>query len=226
MKLAGQTWHTTLSHVSLGAETYRVVQPVKTPAHASLHDGYHGWHLSADRRATLELAAAWWLAARSRHSLILLPLRSSPALCGQEYNGGRLDLVLLHHSLAFPVSRWKRVRGGLGKGRPHKVTLPTMDFRRSRLRNTSRSSTASSGTDSIGAWQRTRCSLSAADGPSNVRQMRFGGLRRIVRPTSTRTPRLIAAPRSPSATAGAIPPSATHTQNYTCRRATGTGDVV
>ncbi|MFJ9390732.1 hypothetical protein ACIRON_18045 [Nocardioides sp. NPDC101246] len=116
--------------MSLGAETYRVVQPAKTLAHASLHDGYHGWHLSADRRASLDLAAAWWLAARSRHSLIYLPLRSSPALCGQEYNGGRLDLVLLHHSLAFPVSRWKRVRGGLGKGRPHKITLPEGGFPR------------------------------------------------------------------------------------------------
>lgn len=130
MKLAGQNWHATLSHVSLGSETYRVMQPAKTPAHASLHDGYLGWHLSIDKRATLDLAAAWWLAARSRHSLIYLPLRSSPALCGQEYNGRRLDLVLLHHSLAFPVSRWKRVRSGLGKGRPHKVELHADGFRK------------------------------------------------------------------------------------------------
>jgi hypothetical protein len=38
--------------------------------------------------------------------------------------GRPLDLVLLHHRLAFPPSRWKQVRSRLGTGRPHTVVLP------------------------------------------------------------------------------------------------------
>ncbi|WFE65066.1 hypothetical protein [Micromonospora sp. WMMD714] len=32
-------------------------------------------------------------------------------------------MVLLHHRLAFPPSRWKQVRSRLGAGRPHTVVL-------------------------------------------------------------------------------------------------------
>ena len=56
--------------------------------------------------------------------------------------GRPLDLVLLHHRLAFPPSRWKQVRSRLGTGRPHTVVLPaqawparlTADHRRVRYR--------------------------------------------------------------------------------------------
>ncbi|WP_220505271.1 hypothetical protein [Microbispora sp. H10830] len=61
--------------------------------------------------------------------MIYLPLRTArPA---DSTNRERLlDLVLLHHRLAFPVSRWKQVRARLGPGRPHGVRLPPQAFRR------------------------------------------------------------------------------------------------
>ncbi|MGI5292043.1 hypothetical protein ACQEVF_53275 [Nonomuraea polychroma] len=61
--------------------------------------------------------------------MIYLPLRAArPADSVNE--GQLLDLVLLHHRLAFPVSRWKQIRARLGPGRPHRVTLPPWAFPR------------------------------------------------------------------------------------------------
>ncbi|WP_062437299.1 hypothetical protein [Herbidospora daliensis] len=66
--------------------------------------------------------------ARSPHSLIYLPLRGArPADSGNRER--LLDLVLLHHRLGFPASRWKQVRARLGAGRPHRVTLPPRSWR-------------------------------------------------------------------------------------------------
>jgi hypothetical protein len=97
--------------------------------HAMLHEGRLGAQMSVDKRAAVILAMAWGLAARSPHSLIYLPLRAArPADSVNE--GQPLDLVLLHHRLAFPVSRWKQVRARLGAGRPHRVTLPPWAFHR------------------------------------------------------------------------------------------------
>jgi hypothetical protein len=95
----------------------------------SLHEGRLGAHMSVDRRGAADLASAWWLAARSPRSLVYLPLRSSASMCGAEYGGSRLDLVLLHHSLGFRASQWKSVRGRLRSGRMHKVTMPDRPFR-------------------------------------------------------------------------------------------------
>lgn len=94
-----------------------------------LHEEQLGAQMSVDKRAAVTLAMAWGLAARSPRSLIYLPLRAArPA---DSVNESRLlDLVLLHHRLAFPVSRWKQVRARLGAGRPHRVTLPPWAFHR------------------------------------------------------------------------------------------------
>ncbi|MEU5875517.1 hypothetical protein AB0A73_28635 [Glycomyces sp. NPDC047369] len=94
----------------------------------SLYEGRLGAQMSVDKRGTVDLAIAWWLAARSARSLVYLPLRGSAAECGAEYGGRKLDLVLLHHSLGFRVSRWKEVRGRLGAGRVQKVTMPAGAF--------------------------------------------------------------------------------------------------
>ncbi len=128
MRLAGREWRTSVSTVRLGGDSYRVVRPARPIAHMALHDGRLGAQLSVDKAATVELAAAWWLAARSPHSLVYLPLRTSAATCGAEYGGRPLDLVLLHHSLRFPVSRWKQVRARLTPSSAHKVTLPARAF--------------------------------------------------------------------------------------------------
>ncbi|WP_211590473.1 hypothetical protein [Microbispora sp. H11081] len=118
-----------ISEVRLDRGEYRVVRPAQAVKHAMLYDGRLGTELSVDKQAAIALAMAWGLAARSPHSLIYLPLRTArPADSANQER--LLDLVLLHHRLAFPVSRWKQVRDRLGAGRPHGVKLPPQEFRR------------------------------------------------------------------------------------------------
>jgi hypothetical protein len=130
VRLAGREWRVLVNAVRLGGDSYRVIRPARPIAHASLYEGRLGAQLSVDKAATVDLAFAWWLAARSPRSLVYLPLRSSGSSCGEEYSDQRLDLVLLHHSLQFPVSRWKGVRARLSPSAIHKVTLPPKAFRR------------------------------------------------------------------------------------------------
>ncbi|GLZ76242.1 hypothetical protein Afil01_10490 [Actinorhabdospora filicis] len=132
MRLTGHRWRTvvhTARTPHLPGHPHRVIRPARPPAHASLRDGYLGWHMSVDKAAARDLALAWWLASRSPRSLIHLPLRSSPVTCGEEYGGRRLDLVLLHHGLGFPVSRWKAVRARAGVAAARTITLPERAFR-------------------------------------------------------------------------------------------------
>ncbi|KAA2257534.1 hypothetical protein F0L68_24870 [Solihabitans fulvus] len=129
MRLDGREWPTLIDTVRLGGDSYRVIRPARPIGHASLYEGRLGAQLSVDKAATVDLAFAWWLVARSRHSLVYLPLRSSGSSCGAEYGGRRLDLVLLHHSLRFPVSRWRQVRARLSPSVAHTVTLPPQAFR-------------------------------------------------------------------------------------------------
>lgn len=124
MRLTTHSWRTTVRSPRLGGRVHRVIRPARVPAHAVLREGYLGWHMSVDKRASRDLAVAWWLAARSPHSLIHLPLRSGAVACGEEYGGRPLDLVLLHHSLAFPPSRWKAVRAAHAPAAAQTVTLP------------------------------------------------------------------------------------------------------
>ncbi|MFB7861016.1 hypothetical protein [Streptomyces sp. NPDC056069] len=110
----------------LGAAEFRVVRPGRPLTRAVLVD--HDRHLDVylDREAARALAGLWMLAARSPRSLIHVPLRANRPPGGDvpDDSGSRLDLVLLHHSLQFAPSRWKQVRGRLGPGRPHTVSLP------------------------------------------------------------------------------------------------------
>ena len=129
MRLAGREWRTLVSVVRLSGDSYRVIRPARPIIHASLYEGRLGAQLSVNKAATVDLAFAWWLAARSPRSLVYLPLRSSRSSCGEEYGGRRLDLVLLHHSLQFPVSRWKRVRAHLSPSASQKVTFPPKAIR-------------------------------------------------------------------------------------------------
>ncbi|MFB6894342.1 hypothetical protein ACFCX4_34130 [Kitasatospora sp. NPDC056327] len=94
----------------------------------------HDWSLDmyVDLDAARSLAVAWGLAARSRRSLVYVPLRAGrggPQGVGEwRRSSVVLDLVLVHHGLGFPPSRWKAVRGRLGAGRPHTVEIPETDF--------------------------------------------------------------------------------------------------
>ncbi|SFR13343.1 hypothetical protein SAMN04488564_103998 [Lentzea waywayandensis] len=126
MKLEGERWRTLVSTVRLGRDEYRVVRPAKPLKHAPLYDtydGFRGVQLIVDKAAALELAMAWEFAMRSPRTLVYLPLRETEYDCrsfGVD-DEPLLDLVLMHHSLGFPPSRWKEVRARLGRGRPHTV---------------------------------------------------------------------------------------------------------
>ncbi|WP_026316604.1 hypothetical protein [Actinokineospora enzanensis] len=129
MKLDGREWRMLVSSVRLGDERYRVIRPERPIPHASLYDGRLGAELAVDKDGALDIAFAWWLAARSPRSLVYLPLRSGKSTCGEEYGGRKLDLVLLHHTLQFRASRWKQVRSRLSPAAIHKMTLPPRPFR-------------------------------------------------------------------------------------------------
>jgi hypothetical protein len=133
VRLEGQRWRTLVSTVRLGRAEYRVVRPARPIAHAPLHEGYHGAQLTVDKPAAIEIGMAWAFAARSPRTIVYLPLRHSGRGCGGHGWGSPvLDLVLLHHSLGFPASRWKEVRAKLGPGKPHTVVcrgLPKSDLR-------------------------------------------------------------------------------------------------
>ncbi|MFF0721760.1 hypothetical protein [Micromonospora sp. NPDC003816] len=122
-RLDGHPWRVLVSTVRLGHQQYRVVRPVRLPGSAGLYEGRLGAQFCLDAPTATMFALAWGLAARSPHTIVYLPLRRAGARhdCGW---GRPLDLVLVHHRLAFPPSRWKQVRSRLGPGRPHTVDLP------------------------------------------------------------------------------------------------------
>lgn len=128
MKLAGARWRTLHTDARVDGRTVRVVQPARVPKHAALYEGYLGAQMLIDKPAAMDLAAAWWLAARSPRTAVWLPLRRSPTTCGDIWWERRLDLVLMHHSLALPVSKWKQARTQTRNPRPHTVTLPGRPF--------------------------------------------------------------------------------------------------
>ncbi|GAB1822853.1 hypothetical protein [Herbidospora sp. RD11066] len=126
MRLSEQAWPVLVSKVRLGRDEYRVVRPARPVEGALLYRDGFGVQFDVGRRAATAFAMAWALAGRSPHSLVHLPLRTASPSEGVR----PLDLVLLHHRLGFPISRWKEVRARLGAGARHSVTLPPRAFRR------------------------------------------------------------------------------------------------
>lgn len=114
----------------LGADDFRVVRPARPPARAVLVDNDRYLNAYLDQEAARTVAVLWAFAARSPRSLIHLPLRGNRPPVGDmpDDTGFQVDLVLLHHSLQFAPSRWKRVRGRLGPGRLHTVDLPDAEL--------------------------------------------------------------------------------------------------
>ncbi len=138
MKLEGERWRALVSTVRLGRDEYRVVQPARPLSHAPLFEGYQGVEALVDKASAREMAMAWEFATRSPRTLVYLPLKQSDAACRWS-EGPLLDLVLVHHSLGFRLSRWKQVRAKLGNGRPHTVVCRGFrqepDYRRLRQRD-------------------------------------------------------------------------------------------
>jgi hypothetical protein len=106
----------------LGPTEHRVIRPAEPLDHAALRDDDRWLNLYADQDAATRIGALWLLAARSRRSLVHLPLRAG--LPGDE---PWLDLVLLHHSLRFRPADWKELRNRLDQGRPQRARVPETD---------------------------------------------------------------------------------------------------
>ncbi|MFE0650453.1 hypothetical protein ACFVZH_17890 [Streptomyces sp. NPDC059534] len=104
----------------------RVVRAAPAPGRLVLRDTGHWLSMYADPEGAERLAALWELAARSSRSLVHVPMRAEAAPEGVDGEGVSvaLDLVLVHHSLQFLTASWKRVRAGLGAGRPQVASTP------------------------------------------------------------------------------------------------------
>src|SRR5690606_19758747 len=107
--------------VRTGNGEVRVLRAEPGPGRLALRDDHHWFSMYADLAGAEQLTALWSLAARSARSLVHLPIRANQVPDGVESGGEpvALDLVLLHHSLQFPVSSWKRLRSRLGRGELH-----------------------------------------------------------------------------------------------------------
>lgn len=122
MRLAGVRWRASVSTARLDGAGYRVVRPRRPIRDAVLEEYRFGAEFAVGEAAAVDFAAAWWLAARSPHSLVHLPLRTPMP------EGRPLDLVLLHHRLGFRVANWKRLRARLSPPAATTVTLPPRPF--------------------------------------------------------------------------------------------------
>lgn len=106
----------------LGATEHRVISPAEPLEHAGLRDDDWLLNLYVDKDAAIRIGVLWLLAARSRRSLVYLPMRAG--LPGTE---PWLDLVLVHHSLQFRPADWKVLRNRLDRGRPQRAGVPETD---------------------------------------------------------------------------------------------------
>ncbi|GAA2816244.1 hypothetical protein [Crossiella cryophila] len=115
-------------HARLDGRDWRVIRPGGKFAHAGLWDEDLWLSMRVDRGAAHRIGVLWLLAARSRHTIIHLPLRTGAQAVGADPHGRRLDLVLSQHSLQLRASRWPRLRAALDKGRPETAQLPASDL--------------------------------------------------------------------------------------------------
>ncbi|GLY83099.1 hypothetical protein [Actinoallomurus iriomotensis] len=106
--------------VRLGGKRYRVIRPATPLSNAALHDHERdAYSMYVDRMDGRRVGALWLLAARSPRSLVYLPMRAAPVPPGigdDLFPERPLDLVLAHHSLQFPPSRWKQIRERITAG--------------------------------------------------------------------------------------------------------------
>lgn len=104
---------------------WRVICPNDGTANAGLWANDSWRELHVDRRAAYRIGVLWLLAARSKHTIIYLPLRRGRHPAQPEHGAGRrLDLVLSHHSLQLRASSWPRLRSALGRGLRQTAEVP------------------------------------------------------------------------------------------------------
>ncbi|MGO1055211.1 hypothetical protein [Crossiella sp. CA198] len=115
-------------HARLDGRDWRVIRPAGGFARAGLWDMDRWWQLQVDRGSAYRLGVLWLLAARSRHTIIHVPLRTGDQAVGADPRGRRMDLVLSQHSLQFRAAHWPRLRAALGKGKQATAQLPDDDL--------------------------------------------------------------------------------------------------
>ncbi|WP_027944070.1 hypothetical protein [Amycolatopsis taiwanensis] len=103
---------------------WRVISPADGTGNAGLWTNDYWRELYVDRRAAYRIGVLWLLAARSRHTIIYLPLRNGRQPAHPEHDGRRMDLVLSQHSLCLRASQWPRLRSALGRGLPQTAQVP------------------------------------------------------------------------------------------------------
>ncbi|MBV1856597.1 hypothetical protein [Catellatospora tritici] len=122
---------TRISTVRLGGTEYRVVRPLRPLNRAVLYTEPHGiptephnLAMFVGRTEAVVLTALWGLAVCSPRSIVYIPMRHATPPADIPPGPVPLDLVLMHHSLQLPVSRWKEIRARLDAGTAHRATVP------------------------------------------------------------------------------------------------------
>lgn len=118
---------------STGPVEHRIVQPWHPPRHTALTDPAGYGFLVGDHAGLSALAGLFSFAACSRRTVVHVPLHRGVPLDEEAYldaAGGRVDLVLVHHSLGLRVSEWPRLRRRLTGGVP--LTVRTDEARTAR----------------------------------------------------------------------------------------------
>ncbi|WP_240656789.1 hypothetical protein [Streptomyces sp. V2] len=98
------------------ARTHRVVRPRTPLRHTSLTAPDPIGFLYGDRDGLNLLAGLFAFAARSRRTIVHVPLRNG--LPPIEMPGDRVDLLLVHHTYGLRASKWPELRRSLGQGTP------------------------------------------------------------------------------------------------------------
>lgn len=106
---------TRISNVRFGGRDLRIIRPSHPAPGIALRALPELLHIEADQTGLEQLMAAWSLAVFSPRSIIYLPIRQNPG----RVRATKLDLVFLHSSLQFKLSRWKELKSRLGTGRLH-----------------------------------------------------------------------------------------------------------
>lgn len=118
----------TAYQAGLGPRELRVLRPAGPALRATLRYDGRDYAMLATSGAALRIAAFWEMAARSRHTLVHLPVRGDgtapPSWHAFATAGRGLDLLLAPRALAFPGHEWKALRSRLGPGRASTYSLP------------------------------------------------------------------------------------------------------
>ncbi|MEW2256326.1 hypothetical protein [Streptomyces sp. NPDC047869] len=112
-----------------GPHERRVVQPWPPLRHTSLRAPEPRGLLTGDHDRLNRLAGLFAFAARSRHTIVHVPLRGTAA--AHHAGGGEpVDLELVHHSHGLRPSAWPELRHGLVRDTP--LTVRTDEARTAR----------------------------------------------------------------------------------------------